>query len=149
LETVISEAIANDFRSHNLFDTLVNDQSEGQILLEGKVHKFYQRRQYYLWNLCCGLLGVLLPFPLMKEEGAVDIELTLSRLDHTTIKSYRGKSSFVKRSNFYDSRSSEPYNDSPAKFLNNAFDESIRQIKRAIVQDRNLITEQIAVQKFP
>jgi hypothetical protein len=149
LETLMTEAIANDFRSHKVFHALATDQPQEQLLLEGKVHRFYQRREQYLWSLCCGLVGMLLPFPLMKEEGAVDIELTLLRPDHTTIKSYRGTSSFVKRSNFYDSRSWESYNNSPAKFLNNAFDDSIRQIRRAIAQDHNLITSQLSAQGLP
>ncbi|MDR4496058.1 MAG: hypothetical protein AB7P17_14960 [Nitrospirales bacterium] len=149
LETVLTEAIANNLRFHNIFDTIVTDHSDEPIVLEGKIHRFYQRREQYLWGLCCGLLGLLLPFPLMKEEGEVDIELTLSISDHTRIKSYRGKSSFVERSNAYDGRSWESYDNSPAKFLDNAFDDSIRQIRQAMIQDRDMIAQQISTQKLP
>jgi hypothetical protein len=148
LETSLSEAIADNLRFHNIFDTIVTDQSDEAILLEGKIHRFHQRSQQYLWALCCGLLGVLLPFPLMKEEGEVDIELTLSRSDKTRIKSYRGKSSFVERSTFYDKRSWEPYDSSPVKFFNNAFNDSIRQIRQAMIQDRDMIAQQIFTQKL-
>ena len=110
--------------------------------LGGKIHKFSQRREQYLWALCCGLLGALIPFPLMKEEGEVDFELTLFRTDDSAIKSYRGKSSFLKRCNFYESRCWESYDMSPAKYLDQAFADSLHQVRQAIKQDGELIAQQ-------
>ena len=64
----------------------------------------------------------------MKEEGEVDIELTLSQPNGTPLKSYRGKSQFLKRCNFYEERCWAPYNSSLGKYLDEAFGESMYQI---------------------
>lgn len=142
----ITEAIAKDFRLHEVFQTLVQDQRQEQLGLGGKIHKFYQRREQYLWALCCGLLGVVIPFPLMKEEGGVDLELTLFRTDGSTVKSYRGKSSFLKRCNSYESRCWESYDSNPGKYLDQALADSLYQIRQAIAQDKDLIAHQVSEQ---
>lgn len=143
LTGLLTEAIAKDFRSRGMFQAFVQDQQQEQMELGGKIHKFYQRRAQYLWSLCCGLLGVILPFPLMKEEGEVDLEVTLSRKDGSAIKSYRGKSSFLKRCNSYESRCWESYDSSPAKYLDQAFADSLHQIRQAMRQDKDFIARQI------
>jgi hypothetical protein len=146
LAVLITDAVARDFQSHGVFQALAQDQQQQQeqMRLGGKIHKFSQRREQYLWALCCGLLGAILPFPLMKEEGEVDLELTLFRTDDSAIKSYRGKSSFLKRCNFYESRCWESYNNSPAKYLDQAFADSLHQIRQAIRQDKDLIAQQVS-----
>jgi hypothetical protein len=147
----ITEAIARDFQSRGVFQTLAQDQQQEQMRLGGKIHKFYQRREQYLWALCCGLLGAIIPFPLMKEEGEVDLELTLFRTDGSTVKSYKGKSSFLKRCNLYESRCWESYNSSPAKYLDQAFADSLYQIRKALAQDKDAIAHQVSgkVLKLP
>ena len=142
LAVLITDAIAKDFQSREVFQMLAQDQQQEQMRLGGRIHKFSQRREQYLWALCCGLLGVVIPFPLMKEEGEVDLELTLFRTDDSTVKSYRGTSSFLKRCNFYESRCWESYNNSPAKYLDQAFAEPLHQIRKAIAQDKDLIAHQ-------
>ena len=117
----------------------LSDDEKSELLLGGKIHRFSQRREQYLWTLCCGLIGAILPFPLMKEEGAVDLELTLSGKDGRTIKTYRGKSSFLKRCNFYESRCWQSYQSSPAKYLDEAFGDSVRQIREMIPKDSESI----------
>ena len=148
LPVLITEAVEKEFRWRKVFQTLAQNTQQEQIGLGGKIHRFYQRREGYLWSLCCGLLGVLLPFPLMKEEGEVDLELTLFRADGSTLKSYRGKSSFLKRCGFYENRSRcmESYNSSPAKYLDQAFADSLYQIRQAIIQDQDLIVSQVSGQ---
>ena len=146
LAVLITDAVAKDFQSREVFQTFAQDQQQEQMNLGGKIHKFSQRREEYLWALCCGLLGVLIPFPLMKEEGEVDLELTLFRTDGNTVKSYRGKSSFLKRCNFYESRCWESYNNSPAKYLDQAFADSLYQIRKAIAQDKDFIAHQVSGQ---
>lgn len=135
LAVLLTRAIADDLRTNNVFKELTDDQKDGQLVLGGKIYKFSQRREQYLWALCCGLIGVILPFPLMKEEGAVDLELTLSGEDGKTIKTYRGKSSFLKRCNFYESRCWQSYSSSPAMYLDEAFGDSLRQIREMIPKD--------------
>ena len=137
LAVILTKAVAENMRSHAVFKDLIQNQQNERMLLGGKIHKFYQRRENYLWGLCCGLLGILLPFPLMKEEGEVDLELTLSGIEENSLKSYRGKSSFLKRCNAYERRCWESYNDSPIKYLNEAFDDSLKQIRQAIINDRS------------
>jgi hypothetical protein len=146
LPVVITEAIVKDFQSHKVFQTFTEDKQQEQIGLGGKIHRFYQRREQYLWALCCGLVGAILPFPLMKEEGEVDLELTLFRADGSTVKSYRRKSSFLKRCNLYESRCWESYDMSPAKYLDQAFADSLYQIRQAIAQDKDLIANQVSKQ---
>lgn len=148
LPVLITEAVEKEFRSRRVFQTLAQDTQQEQIGLGGKIHRFYQRREGYLWSLCCGLLGGFLPFPLMKEEGEVDLELTLFRADGSTLKSYRGKSSFLKRCGFWENRSRcmESYNSSPAKYLDQAFADSLYQIRQAITQDKDLIVSQVSGQ---
>lgn len=143
LAVLLTAVAAEDLRSHEMFSELTEDHKSEQIRIGGKIHRFYQRREQYLWTLCCGLLGVLLPFPLMKEEGEVDLELTLSGTDDKIIKSYRVKSSFLKRCSTYESRCWESYNSSPAKYLDQAFGDSLRQIREAIIRDRELIARLI------
>jgi hypothetical protein len=144
LAVLITDAIAKDFQSHGVFQIFAQDQQQEQMRLGGKIHKFSQRREQYLWALCCGLLGAVIPFPLMKEEGEVDLELTLFRTDGSTVKSYRGKSSFLKRCNLYESRCWESYNNSPAKYLDQAFADSLHQIRKGIAQDKDLIAHQVS-----
>lgn len=146
LDVVLKDAIMNDFKEHGLFKDLDQQDLEDQLKLEGKVHRFYQRREHYLWSLCCGLLGILIPFPLMKEEGEVNIELSLTRPDGTTLRSYRGQSSFLKRCNFYESRCNESYNSSPAKYLDEAFGDTMSQIRTQIIKDRDVIVQRISHQ---
>lgn len=145
LSALITEAITKDFQSHGMFQSLTQDQRE-PMRLGGKIHKFTQRRQQYLWVFCCGLLGVLLPFPVMKEEGEVDLELTLSRGADRLIRSYRGHASFLKRCNFYEGRCWESYNMSPATYLDQALADALRQIREAILQDREFIAHQVLSQ---
>lgn len=147
LTGLLTEAIAVDLRSNGVFKNVVQDDQREHLRLEGKIHRFYQRREHYLWALCCGLLGALLPFPLMKEEGEVDIELTLSYPNGSLIKSYRGKSRFLKRCNFYESRCMESYNSSPAKYLDEAFGEFMYQIRQGLILDKALIAQRISMQK--
>jgi hypothetical protein len=144
LPFLITEAIAKEFKSRGVFQTLAQDKQQEQIGLGGKIHRFYQRREQYLWSICCGLIGALIPFPLMKEEGEVDLELTLFRTDGSAVKSYRGKSSFLKRCNFYESRCWESYNMSPAKYLDQAFADSLYQLRQAIIQDKDFIALQVS-----
>ncbi len=146
LAVLVTDAIAKDFQSHGVFQTLAQGQPQEQLRLGGKIHKFYQRREQYLWALCCGLLGVLMPFPLLKEEGEVELELTLFRTDDSPVKSYTGKSSFLKRCNFYGSRCWESYNMSPAKYLDQALADSLLQIRKAIAEDKDIITHQVSGQ---
>jgi len=148
LPVLITEAVEKEFLWRKVFQTFAQNTQQEQIGLGGKIHRFYQRQEGYLWSLCCGLLGVLLPFPLMKEEGEVDLELTLFRADGSTLKSYRGKSSFLKRCGFYENRSRcmESYNSSPAKYLDQAFADSLYQIRQAITQDKDLIVSQVSGQ---
>ncbi len=61
LDVVLKDAIMNDFKEHGIFKEFDQQDHEDQLKLEGKVHKFYQRREHYLWSLCCGLLGILIP----------------------------------------------------------------------------------------
>lgn len=142
LSSLITDAIARDFQSHGVFQSLTQDQRE-PMRLGGKIHKFTQRRQQYLWGLCCGLLGVLIPFPLMKEEGEVELELTLYRGDDSLIRSYRGQASFLKRCNFYEGRCWESYNMSPAKYLDQALADALHQIREAILHDREFVANQV------
>ena len=145
LDVLLTEAVVGDFRTHGVFKDLVHDHQEEQLRLEGKIHKFYQRRGEYLWALCCGLIGALLPFPLTKEEGEVDLEFTLSQPDGSSIKSYRGRSSFLKRCNFYESQCMS--NDSSAaRDLDQAFGESMKQIRQGIIKDKDLITSRVLKQ---
>lgn len=90
LEDALTEAVAKDFSRHEVFKDLAQNRNNEDLRLEGKIHRFYQRRSEYLWTLCCGLIGILLPFPLMREEGEVDLELTLSHSDGNLVRSYRG-----------------------------------------------------------
>lgn len=144
LPLVITKAIEKSFQFRRLFQTLSQDEQQEQIGLGGKIHRFYQRRVQYPWGLFFGLLGAIIPFPLMKEEGEVDLELTFFRTDGSTVKSYRGISSFLKRCNFYEDRCSDSYNISPAKYLDQAFTDSLYQIRQAIVQDKDLIAQQVS-----
>ncbi len=139
LAPLLTKAIVSDFQFHNVFKGLTEDSKGEALVLEGKIHRSEQRREQYIWTLCCGLLGFVLPFPLMKEEGEVDLELTLSREEGNPIRSYRGKVSFLKRCNAYEARCWQGYNTSPARYLDEAFGESVHQIHEAIRQDRNLI----------
>ncbi len=146
LDVILKDAIMNDFKEHGLFKE-VSQENPGDLLkLEGKVYRFYQRREHYLWSLCCGLLGILIPFPLMKEEGEVNIELTLTRFDGSTLRSYRGQSSFLKRCNFYESRCNESYDSSPAKYLDEALGDSMAQIRTQIIKDKDVIVQRISQQ---
>jgi hypothetical protein len=147
LAALLTEAIVVSLKSNGVFKDVIQDDQREQARIEGQIHKFYQRREQYLWTLCCGLLGVLLPFPLMKEEGEVDIELTLSHPNGSSVKSYRGKSRFLKRCNSYEERCWESYNDSPAKYLDEAFGESMYQIRQALIQDRAFLAQRISMQE--
>jgi hypothetical protein len=147
LADLLTKAVVTDLKLKRVFKDVSQDDQSEQARIEGKIHKFYQRRKDYLWALCCGLLGALLPFPLMKEEGEVDIELTLFQLNGTPLKAYRGKSRFLKRCNFYDERCWAPYDSNPAKYLDEALGEAMYQIRQGLMQDRALLAQRISMQE--
>ena len=139
LDVLLTRFITNNLRRHGVFKEVIEDPQRAQVVVGGKIHRFYQRKTQYFWTLCCSVLGLIIPFPLMKEEGEVDLELTLSGLDGNTTTSYRGKSSFVKRCNAYESRCYESSDINPTLYLNEAFSDSFRQIVQQLTQDKSLI----------
>ena len=137
LAALITEEITKDFQSHGVFQSLTQDQRQEQMRIGGKIHKFSQRTQRYIWwGWGPGWA------PMVKEEGEVELELALVRADDTSVKSYRGKAFFLKRCGRYDARCTE-LNMSPTRYLDQAFTEALLQIRKAIVQDRDLITQQV------
>ncbi len=138
LATLITTLLRGEFQRSNLFEAIDSDLPTPDLVLSGTIHRFYERTTEPLIGLCCGLLTGFIGLPFFIEEGAVDLEPTLSSPDGKIVKTYRKQADYDKWMNAYDGRAWHPYRH--GLYLNKTMAEVTTLLRDMILADRTLLT---------
>jgi len=137
----ITDAILTDFENNMVFETIKKrfDTQQPDLVMTGTIHRFYgvSAPNAVFWLTIPIDTIWLLGIPILHNQGAVDLDVTLTRPDGTVIGTYRGKADFSESySMYHDAQLSVPTQ------LNNAFSQSVAQIREQILKDSEKLTPQ-------
>ncbi len=137
LSALLTKAIRADLSASSVFHRLALDRGQADLVLTGRIHRFYGFVTLPSWLTLPGLslrLQAVWGF-VQSWAGEVDLELTLSRPDGVLIATYRGTSQYREVA-AYDHRywAASLY---PAHArLNQAFTDAVRQITDQMLHDQ-------------
>jgi hypothetical protein len=150
LATMVTQAIIADFSATGVFRSIragrasQKDGDHPDLILSGTIHRFYGQATIPSWLMIPGVGWAVNAFasPAQEWQGAVDLELTVTRPDGQVIGSYRGHATYQEIAE-HDSRYwSAPLYPAHAR-LNQAFTEAVQQIRDQILRDRDRLPDWI------
>lgn len=144
LSELVAQAIVADFSATGVFQSIRADQAgrrdgdHPDLILSGTIHRFYGQATIPSWLMIPGVGWAVNAFasPAQEWQGAVDLELTVTRPDGQVVGTYRGRAAYQEVAE-HDSRYwSMPLYPAHAR-LNLAFTEAVQQIRDQMLRDRD------------
>jgi hypothetical protein len=138
LSELVAQAIVADFSATGVFRSIRKGGDHPDLILSGTIHRFYGQATIPSWLMIPGVGWAVnaLASPAQEWQGAVDLELTVTRPDGRVIGAYRGHVTYQEIAE-HDSRYwSAPLYPAHAR-LNQAFTEAVQQIRDQILRDRD------------
>ena len=136
----VTDAILTDFENNMIFSNIRKRfDTQPDLVMTGTIHRFYgtSAPNAVFWLTIPIDTIWLLGIPILENEGAVDLDVTFARPDGTIIGTYRGKADFSESySMYHNAQLSVPTQ------LNNAFSQSVAQIREQILKDAEKLTPQ-------
>jgi hypothetical protein len=136
----VTDAVLTDFENNMVFSNIKQRfDTQPDLLMNGTIHRFYgtSAPDAAFWLTIpidtIWLFGV----PILHNKGDVDLEITLARPDGTVVGTYHGQADFSEFYSMYHNASFAV----PTQ-LNNAFSQSIAQIRDQILKDSEKLTPQ-------
>jgi len=142
LATLVNREVLRDFRSSGIFQNLESRPDRSDIVMTGTIHRFYERATEPVISWCCAVLFSFVGVPQLIEEGEVDLEIRLQKLNGTLIRTYRHRVDYNRWLNVYtDTRAwGEFWGDyRQGRHLDKAFTRVVQHIRDSMMQDRELI----------
>jgi len=145
LSALVTQAIVADFSATGVFRSIRKGGDHSDLILSGTIHRFYGQATIPSWLMIPGVGWAVNAFasPAQEWQGAVDLELTVTRPDGQVVGTYRGRAAYQEIAE-HDSRYwSAPLYPAHAR-LNLAFTEAVQQIRDQILRDRDRLVASIS-----
>ena len=141
LEALVNREVLRDFRSSAIFQNMEVQPERADFVMTGTIHRFYERAFEPAISWCCAVLFAFIGVPQLIEEGEVDLEIRIQKLNGTLIKTYRHRVEYNRWLNVYtDTRAwGEFWGDyRQGRHLDKAFTRVVRHIRESMMEDREL-----------
>lgn len=139
LSALVTKALIADFSATGVFQAIHRNQSSPDLILSGKIRRFYGEVSLPSWLRLPGLSWMAHAYwvPFQEWEGEVDLEISLAAADGTVLETYRGRADYAEVATREGVYWSMPLYPAHAR-LNRAFTEAVEQIRDQIFRDRAL-----------
>jgi len=129
----VENALLEELSTTHVFRRVTPYDPEPDLILSGRIDKFYEHYRPQLWTYApgAGMVARLLRVNTYVTSGEADLTLVLLKPTGELVKEYRGRSTF--RETFTPTGELPP-----GDRLNRAFSEAVQQIRDHILEDSNL-----------
>jgi hypothetical protein len=136
----VTDAVLTDFGNNMVFQNFKQRfDTQPDLVMTGTIHRFYgtSAPNGVFWGTIVIDTVWLFGIPIISNEGGVNLDITLSRPNGTVVGTYHGQSDFSKSYSMYHNATL-----SVPTQLNNAFSQSIDQIRQQILKDSDKLSRQ-------
>jgi len=129
----VEHALIEELSATHVFRHLTPYDPQPDLILSGRINKFYEHYRPQLWTYApgAGMVARILRVNTYVASGEADLTVVLLKPSGEPVKEYTGRSSF--RETFTPTGEMPP-----GERLNRAFSEAVKQIRDQILEDSTL-----------